>query len=331
VIKRTVEISQRAVHVTVRQEQLLLLPRGDVGERPGSTSETPARDGAAALASIPCEDLGLLVVDQPATTYAHAALAKLLECGAAVVICGTKHLPAGLLLPLAEHTEVVWRVQDQLALGKPLRKQLWRQLVQAKVRAQAANLPAESPIRTRLLGLARSVRSGDPTNIEAQAARAYWTAYFGPLFRRDQDGDGINALLNYGYAILRAAVARAIVSAGLQPALGLHHENRSNAFCLADDLLEPLRPGVDACVASLAQAGRTELVPPAKAELLKCMTAEVRLSDQTGPLLVALHRYVASYVRCLAGEARRLDIPTLLRPPPTLPPQEGGARVSEFS
>ena len=309
-IKRTIEISQQPVHLTVRNEQLLVLAKKGV---PRALPAEPE----GLLASIPCEDIGVVLIEEQGTTYSHAALTTLLKYDAAVVICGRNHLPAGLLLPFGEHTEVVWRIHDQLAVKKPLQKQLWRQLVQAKIRAQAANLPPESAIRSRLLGLARQVRSGDPSNVEAQAARAYWSVLFQnggpapdwPVFHRDSDADGLNALLNYGYAVVRAAVARAIVSAGLLPALGIHHANRSNAFCLADDLIEPLRPLVDARVRALHESGETELNPGSKAELLKVLTAELRVGDQTGPLMVALHRLIASLVRCFEGSAKQLDIP----------------------
>lgn len=336
-IKRTVEISQQPVHLTVKNEQLLLLKKH--AATPARTDDAP--DDQRLLATIPCEDIGIVLVEEPGTTYTHAALTTLLKYDAAVVICGRNHLPAGLLLPFGEHTEVVWRIHDQLAVRKPLQKQLWRQLVQAKIRAQAANLPPGSAVRSRLLGLARQVRSGDPSNVEAQAARAYWSALFASVaqpspavespggagvspasigvgqasppaavpFRRDPDASGLNALLNYGYAVVRAAVARAIVSAGLLPALGIHHANRSDAFCLADDLVEPLRPLVDARVRDLARAGCGELNPTTKPELLKVLTAEVCTGQQTGPLMVALHRMVASLVRCFAGQAKALDIP----------------------
>ena len=242
------------------------------------------------------------------------------------MICARNHLPAGLLLPLGEHTEVVWRIHDQLAAKKPLKKQLWRQLVQVKIRAQAANLAADSPVRRKLLILAREVRSGDPANVEAQAARVYWQALFGEAFRRNPDGDGANSLLNYGYAVLRAAVARAIVGAGLLPALGLHHANRGNAFCLADDLIEPLRPLVDARVRALAASDCVELNPKTKAVLLEILTAEVRVAEQTGPLLVALHRMVASLVHCYQGAAKRLEIPCAAES--NSPPQDSGQNSS---
>lgn len=291
-IKRTVEISSEPAHLTVRQNQLKI-------ERDGQT-----------IGSIPCEDIGVVLVDNAGVTYSHAALAALVDSDAAVVICGRNHLPAGILLPLADHSQVVWRIQDQVAVPKPLRKRLWRQLVRAKIRAQARNLPTASPARRRLATLFREVRSGDPENAEAQAARAYWPVWAGdPSFRRDPDGPSPNDLLNYGYAVLRAALARALVAAGLLPALGLQHANRSNAFCLADDLIEPLRPLVDARVAQLVTAGTPALHPRTKAALLELLAQPVRQGGERGPLLVALHRYVASLVKCYERTANQLEIP----------------------
>jgi CRISPR-associated protein Cas1 len=252
------------------------------------------------------------LVDQQSTTYSHAALVRLLDAGAGVVVCGRNHQPLGLLLPLGAHTEVVWRMQEQVAASKPLRKQLWQQLIVAKIRAQAGNFAADDPLRRRLLALAGTVRSGDPTNVEAQAAKVYWSAWLGEGdgFRRDPDAeDAINAMLNYGYAVVRAAVGRALVSAGLHPALGLHHHHRANAFCLADDLMEPLRPLVDRAVRALHLAGQVELDPPAKREILKLLTATVRVGEERGPLMVGLHRTVASLVRCLRRESKELLIP----------------------
>jgi len=325
VIKRTIEISQRPVHLTVKAQQLLIQDRE--GDR-------------AILASAPCEDIGILLVEHCGTTYTHAALTALLSHDAAVVFCGRDHLPAGLLLPIGEHTQVVWRLHSQLAASKPLKKRLWRQIVQTKIRAQAANLLDGSLVRSRLLGMARRVRSGDPDNLEAQAARAYWAAWRDTLctadahglipcgadcgtgvspvksFHRDPDGPAPNNLLNYGYAVMRAAVARAIVSAGLLPTLGLKHVSRSNAFCLADDLVEPLRPMVDATVRELVRAGQTELDPATKRGLLELLTAEVTTGDQSGPLMVALHAMIASFVRCLEGDGKELDIPVCSVGPP---------------
>jgi CRISPR/Cas system-associated endonuclease Cas1 len=371
VIKRTIEISQESLHLAVELDQLRLYRREPEG---------------GLVSSIPCEDIGLVVVDHPAATYSHAALARLVDFGAAVLICGKNHLPAGMLLPLSNHTEVVWRIQEQIAAGKPLRKQLWKQIIAAKVRNQANNFPAHSPIHRRLGALATAVKSGDPTNIEAQAAKVYWSEWLGTphpnpppqggrepegsllegaretegeglepemalfdrpgvseqsgekdgqvallaengsagyagvpaspshedgaRFHRDPDGkDPINGMLNYGYAIVRAAIGRALVSAGLVPALGIHHANRSNAFCLADDLLEPLRPLVDRAVRELHRAGQKEINRQTKAKLLELLTTTVRVEDQTGPLMVALHRTVASLVACYEGQARSLALP----------------------
>ena len=306
-IKRTIEISREPTHLSLRLGQLVL----EREHQPVST--------------IPCEDLGMVVVDHPQVSYTHSALAALVEHDAVVVICGKNHLPAGLLLPMTDHSEVVWRLHDQIAVSKPLRKQLWRQIVQAKIRAQANNLPAGSPERTRLLELARTARSGDVTNHEAQAARVFWSAWLSDdaktsevcrqtrqrsPFRRNADGeDEINVLLNYGYSILRASVARAIVMAGLHPAFGLQHCNRSNLFCLADDLMEPLRPLVDARVRELVRLSQTELSPITKAALLQLLTQEATTGSEAGPLMVTLHRYVASLVKCYAGESEQLEIP----------------------
>lgn len=300
-IKRTIEISREPAHLCVRLKQLTL-------KREGLT-----------VGSIPCEDIGVVVVDHPQATYTHAALAALAEHDATLVVCGRDHLPVALLLPLADHTQVVWRAREQIQASKPLRKRLWRQIVRAKIRAQADNLLPDSPSRRRLLQFAAEVRSGDSTNREAQAAKTYWSAWLIEApdggradlasFRRDPDGAGANALLNYGYAVMRAAVARALVAAGLLPALGLHHSHRANAFCLADDLLEPLRPIVDERVRQLLMAGQSELDQPTKTALLELLAIPMETDEGRGPLLVALHRYAASLVQCFQGVAKRLEIP----------------------
>ena len=267
------------------------------------------------IGSIPCEDIGVVLVDQPQTTYSHAVLTRLAEADAALVVCGRNHLPVAMLLPLADHSEVVWRINDQLAVSRPLRKQLWKQLVQAKVRAQAQNLDPRSPARSKLLALARQVRSGDPANVESQAARVYWLNWLPdqPRFRRDTDGDGVNSFLNYGYAVVRAALARAIVGAGLVPTLGLKHSNRGNSFALADDLVEPLRPLVDDRARQLHRQGHVDLRRETKAGLLRLLAEDVSLADETGPLMVCLHRYVGSLVKCFRSEARQLLVPLAIR------------------
>jgi CRISPR-associated protein Cas1 len=299
-MKRTLEISREPAHLSLRNEQLLL-----------------KRDGQI-VGQAPCEDLGVVVVDHPQATYTHAALTKLAECGAAVILCGSNHLPAAMLLPLATHSQIVWRLNDQTKLSRPLAKQLWKQLVVAKIRAQARNLDRDLPARRRLLALAGEVRSGDPANVEAQAARIYWQNWLwadgqqpfdAVNFRRDVDAPGLNGYLNYGYAILRAAISRAIVAAGLQPSLGIHHRHRANAFCLADDLIEPFRPIVDCRVRSMRCEGYEELTQLAKAELLGLLTLPMTLNGDIWPLMDAIHRTVASLVQCYTGKGRRLAIP----------------------
>lgn len=323
-IKRTIEISREPCTLCVDHGQLVLLPQSGVSH----PRLPPAVIGDRRR--IPCEDVGLLVVDERDTMYSHNALTALLDSGAAVVLCGRDHLPAGVLLPFGSHTEILWRLEAQLAMKKPVGKRLWQQIVRAKIKGQAANLSPESAARRRLERMAREVRSGDAGHHEAQAARAYWSALFdgirlpGGPFRRVAGG-GLwsaaemgggkrkalppNHLLDYGYAVMRAGVARALVGSGLFPAIGLRHAHRSNAFALADDLVEPLRPIVDARVRELARARRLELDSSTKAELLILLTATVRAGESEGPLQAALPRYTASLVRCLEGEHDVLEIP----------------------
>lgn len=310
-IRRTIEISREPCHLAVRDEQLLILRR-DQPPRPLPAIPTNL------AARIPIEDLGVLMVDERDTTYTQTVLIKLAERGCALIVCGRDHAPCGMYLPLTSNTDLLSRLESQIAMSKPTRKRLWASIVAAKIRVQAANLAHASGVRSDLLAMARRVRSGDPENVEAQAARVYWPAMFDdlstltPPFRRRPGEPGApppNNLLDYGYAVLRAAVARAIVSAGLLPALGLKHHHRANAFCLADDLVEPLRPIVDRRVRALASAWRLALDQPTKAELLILLTTTVRCGGFTGPLEVGVVRYVASFVRALSGEASTIDFP----------------------
>ena len=302
-IKRIVEISARPLWITVRNDQLRL--------------DEPPQDGGENVASIPCEDVGVLLVEHPQAMLSHSALTRLMEYGAAVVFCGRDHLPVGLALPVSRNVEVVARLNTQLQAARPVRKRLWTQLVVAKIRAQAQNLHHAPNVRSRLLAMARRVKSNDPQNLEAHAARTYWHAWLGShhaanAFRRRPDAPGINGLLNYGYAVVRAAVGRAIVAAGLTPALGVHHHQRSNAFALADDLLEPLRPLVDRSVQRLVSESSEELTPDTKKVLLHLLLDPVAFDGETGPLIVVLHRYTAAFVRCLERTQRKLPVPVAL-------------------
>lgn len=292
-IKRTIEISSGPARLSIRNRQLVI-------EREGQEPAT-----------VPTEDIGLLLVDHPAVTYTHSVFTALAEARAAVVICGDAHLPSSMVMPIASNTVQTERFSAQIAAGAPLKKQLWRQAVAAKLANQAAALEAASGSDAGLRAMAGRVRSGDPENLEAQAAQRYWPRLFGRTFRRDREGEPPNNLLNYGYMALRAAVARALCAAGLLPTLGIHHRNRYNAFCLADDLMEPYRPLVDWKVIELAREsvaprrlGREE-----KAHLLGLFNHSVRIGGRQTPLLLALHATASSLARSFTERRARLLFP----------------------
>ncbi|MBK1835630.1 type II CRISPR-associated endonuclease Cas1 [Roseibacillus ishigakijimensis] len=297
-IKHTLEISQRPARLSLRHRQLVIKLPDDEGER-----------------TFACEDIGVLILQHPAISLSSALLHALLESGAVVIICNKKHLPAGLLLPTLTHTELVPRMMAQLQADLPARKQAWKAIIRAKITAQAHLL--DDPFRKKLLTLAQAVKSGDTENHEAQAARIYWPALFPERYRQGDKRDPksesrFNSLLNYGYAIIRAATARALVSAGLQPALGVFHHKRDNPFCLADDLMEPLRPLVDCAVKCLLATDSSEeeaLRPENRKVLLNLLTYTVTLDSQTGPLMATLPRYINSFYRLLTREETELQWP----------------------
>ena len=292
-IRRTIEVSSGPARLSIRNRQLVI-----------------QREGQQPI-TVPAEDIGLLLVDHQAVTYTHAVFTALAEAGAALVLCGGEHLPSSLMMPLAANTVQTERFAAQIAAGAPLKKQLWRQIVAAKLTLQAAVLKAASGSDGGLRAMARRVRSGDPDNLEAQAAQRYWPRLFGHTFRRGRDGEPPNNLLNYGYMALRAAVARALCAAGLLPTLGIHHRNRYNAFCLADDLMEPYRPFVDLKVFELV---RYDVAPPRlgrdeKAHLLGLFNHSVRIDGRKTPLLLALHTAAASLARSFAERRAQLLMP----------------------
>lgn len=262
------------------------------------------------LVRIPLEDLGLLLIDHPQVTLTHALVQACAAAGTAIISCDAKHLPCAALVPFAGHSLHAKVVQAQADASLPSRKRLWQTVVRAKIRAQADCLLICRQHAGGLPNLIDQVRSGDPENVEAQAAQRYWRQLFGDDFRRDQDGEGINALLNYGYAILRSAIARAAVGSGLHPGLGLHHCNQYNAYALADDLMEPLRPAVDRLVFDLC---RDSIVPaldrPTKALLISLTASDCRVDDQRLPFFAALPRYTASIARVLLGDEDGVVIP----------------------
>lgn len=261
----------------------------------------------------PIEDLGFVVLDNPRITITQALVAALMENKVAVVACDSAHMPTGLMLPLSGNTlqSKIFRAQAEISL--PLKKQLWRQIVCAKIQNQRRILECEG-LNPGVLGeLANAVKSGDSENCEGQAAAYYWKTLFPmlPSFVRSREGKPPNNLLNYGYAVLRAIVARAIVSAGLHPTLGIFHRNQYNAYCLADDLMEPYRPFVDKAVLGILAANRdiSELTKQMKGRLYGISVDDVLMNDVRRPLMVAVSQTVAGFVRTFTGEERKLVLP----------------------
>ena len=265
----------------------------------------------------PIEDIGVVVLDHKQITITQGALAALLENNSAVITCDSSHLPVGLLLPLVGNTTQNERFRDQLGASLPLQKQLWQQTVQQKIRNQAAVLNHCSKVEIKcMLAWANDVRSGDSDNMEARAAVYYWKSLFGhiPDFIRARDGVAPNNLLNYGYAILRAILARSLVASGLLPTLGIHHHNRYNAYCLADDIMEPYRPYVDRLVYDVTEqyGVDVELSKDIKAELLSIPTLDVVIGGKRSPLMVATAQTTASLYKCFSSELRKIAYPEMI-------------------
>ena len=257
-----------------------------------------------------------MVLSHKQITITSGALEALLENNCAVITCDSKSMPVGLLLPLVGNTTQSERFRDQLEASQPLRKQLWQQTMQYKIRNQAAVLDKCSDTETKCMQVwANDVRSGDPENLEARAAVYYWKSLFGhiPNFIRDREGVAPNNLLNYGYAILRAVVARSLVASGLLPTLGIHHHNRYNAYCLADDIMEPYRPYVDRLVYDITEqyGVDVELSKDIKAELLSIPTLDVVIGGKRSPLMVATAQTTASLYKCFSGELRKIAYPEM--------------------
>jgi CRISPR-associated protein Cas1 len=278
--------------------------------------------GEAELGRVPLDDIGVVIANAHGITYTNNLLVALAQRGAGVVLCGANHNPVAWLWPVEGHHTQAARMRAQLAAKRPLAKRLWQVLVQAKIQQQGATLAALGRPAGGFRLLARKVLSGDPENVEAQAARRYWPLLFGDAFRRDRDLPGINALLNYGYTVLRSATARAVVASGLHPSLGIHHHNRGDALCLVDDLMEPFRPLVDLAVARLAVDGAEVVTPEAKRELAGIAFTDLRTDRGTTPLITCLERLAASLAQAYATGEPRLDLPQ----PPL--PLEARARIA---
>lgn len=266
--------------------------------------------------TVPVEDIGVVVLEDRQITITNVVLDALLQNNCAVITCDEKHMPSGMLLPLEGNTVQSERFGNQIEASLPLKKQLWQQTVQAKIRNQASVLKRLSGVETGcMLAWANDVKSGDSDNLEGRAAAYYWKNIFPQLpgFTRDREGEMPNNLLNYGYAIVRAIIARALVASGLLPTFGIHHHNRYNAYCLADDIMEPYRPYVDELVIKIMQsdADYGELTPELKRQFWGLPVTEVVIGGQRSPMMVAASQTAASLCKCYAGELRKVIYPTM--------------------
>lgn len=257
----------------------------------------------------PIEDIGVVLLENQQTSITLPLLNMLAENNVQVVICNNKGMPSAIIQSMNSNNLQGETLRNQIACGEVLKKQLWKQVVEAKIRNQASLLNNIGEDGNVLKPFYSNVRSGDTDNREGIAARIYFQHLFGDDFVRNRDEPGINALLNYGYSILRAATCRAIVSSGLLPAIGIHHHNRSNAYPLADDMMEPFRPFVDGAVYDLAMRGDIELTKDVKGELISVLYADTMYEKVKRPLSVGLSMTTASMVKCLSKELNVISMP----------------------
>jgi len=301
-IKKTINIEKPA-YLSLKNQQLVY-----------SLSDKSLPDNEI---TITIEDIGIILLDNPQITITHALMQALLENNTAIITCSKNHLPAGLFMPLTGNTLQNERFTTQIKASTPLKKQLWQQTIQAKITNQAAVLSKfRNKVFENMQKWAKDVKSGDSTNLEARAAAFYWKNIFTNVaaFTRDRDGDFPNNLLNYGYAILRAIIARSLVASGLLPTFGIHHKNRYNAYCLADDIMEPYRPFVDNLVLEIIenQDNIIELTSEIKQKLLQIANIDVLIDKQKSPLMVAALQTTASLSKCYDGEIRKIIYPEFL-------------------
>ena len=311
-IKKTLYFGNPA-YLSLRMEQMVIkLP--EIEKATGISEVTKQQS----VVTRPIEDIGIVVLDNKQITITQGLLEALLENNCAVITCDSNRMPVGLMLPLCGNTVQSERFQDQISASLPLRKQLWQQTVKAKINNQARILTICSQIESRCMKKwSDDVKSGDTDNQEAHAAAYYWKKILSNIkglenFTRNREGIEPNNLLNYGYAILRAIVARALVSSGMLPTLGIHHHNRYNAYCLADDIMEPYRPYVDELVYNIVQrygTGNLQLTKDIKAILLSIPTIDVVISGKRSPLMVGVTQTTASLYKCFCGEQRLIAYP----------------------
>jgi CRISPR-associated protein Cas1 len=312
-IKRTLYFSNPA-YLSTRDEQLVI-----------HFPNAKGIDDLTGMNIVPIEDIGILILDHQQITITHALMAKLLANNAALITCDFSHHPTGLLLNLDGNQLQSARFKAQVDATQPLKKQLWQQTIKSKIQNQAAFLKKLGKNHGNLLRWSEEVKSGDAENMEARAAVYYWKNLFCEIvwtgksalaehlqnFKREREGSPPNNLLNYGYAILRAVVARNLVGSGLLPTLGIYHRNQYNAYCLADDVMEPYRPYVDNAVTNLICNGEdfTELTLSVKKQLLSIPTMDVVIDGERSPLMVGVQRTTASLAKCFEGKLRRVSYP----------------------
>lgn len=295
-IKRTLFFST-ACHLNIKDDQLIITNR-----------ET------GVINQVPVEDIGFVVLDSQRITITQSVIQHLSEYNASVVFCDLKHHPTSMLFHLDSNQTQTEKFRHQINAKEPLKKQLWQQTVKAKINNQAKLLRKLKIDSTALERISKNVKSGDTSNEESKAARLYWKNLMGNEFKRGQYGLVTNSALNYGYAILRAAVARALAGSGLLPTLGIHHKNRYNSFCLADDVMEPYRPFVDIIVIELKSnlIEDEDITKEVKLELLKVLTCDIIINKKKRPLMIGLTETTASLARCFASQTNKILYPELL-------------------
>ncbi|MEJ0056758.1 MAG: type II CRISPR-associated endonuclease Cas1 [Bacteroidota bacterium] len=308
-IKRTLYFGNPA-YLSRKNEQLVVrLPEVEKNDT------LPDSFKKEAQATIPIEDIGVVILDEQRLIITQSLIDGLIENNVALITCDKTHQPTGLMLNLAGNKLQSAKFKTQLEASQPLVKQLWRQTIKSKITNQASLLNRFGKEATNMIKWAGDVKSGDPENIEARAAAYYWKNIFPEIkdFRREREGMPPNNLLNYTYAILRAIVARSLVGSGLLPIMGIHHRNQYNHYCLADDIMEPYRPFADALVCEILRNGEdpTELNPSIKRQLLGIASVDVIFDGERSPLMVAAQRTTASLAKCFEGSEKKLLYPEL--------------------
>ena len=261
------------------------------------------------LGQVPLDDVAAVIANAHGLSYTNNLLVALAKRCAPFVLCAANHNAVGMVLPIEGNYQQAKRFDAQIAANQPLIKRLWAEIVKSKLQQQAAALEATGAPFVPLSALVRKVRAGDPDNFEAQGARRYWGLLFGDDFRRDQQATGLNAMLNYGYTVLRAATARAVVAAGLHPTIGLHHSNEGNAMRLVDDLMEPFRPMIDLKVWQLHKHGEGQITPESKRALVRTLYDDMQTSAGATPVMVCAQNLATSLAQVFMGEKDKLNLP----------------------